>query len=125
MPSEYQKIPSFYKRNERGRFLLGQWSEPWLGELVENRWVFTEKVDGTNLRVMLSADGQVRFGGRTDKSQISTGVLRMLEDPDLRHHCTSEAYTFVTRNFAVPAMAKAYYQIYLELTRASMQKNIE
>jgi glycosyltransferase involved in cell wall biosynthesis len=61
--------------------------------------------------------------GRPD--EISEHLLRMLEDPDLRHHCTSEAYILVTRDFAVPAMAKAYYQIYVELTRASRQKNIE
>ena len=41
-------------------------------------WEFTEKVDGTNIRVHW--DGHtVEFGGRTDKAQIPKPLLERLE----------------------------------------------
>lgn len=43
------------------------------------QWTFTEKVDGTNIRV--SWDGkEVVFGGRTDSAQIPNGIINRLND---------------------------------------------
>jgi ATP-dependent RNA circularization protein (DNA/RNA ligase family) len=76
--SEYHKIQSVYKRDGRGNMLFGEFSTPELELLADAQWVFTEKIDGTNIRVMFDGDA-VKFGGRTDEAQIYTGILRALE----------------------------------------------
>lgn len=67
---EYHKIQTVYLRNPETKFktlLEGQWAEPEFAYLADNEWVWTEKIDGTNMRVMW--DGQrVSFGGKTDKA---------------------------------------------------------
>ena len=82
MMREYHKIQSVYKRDDRGRFLGGEWATPWMEPLSKITWLFTEKVDGTNIRVefICGAAPSVRFGGRTDKAQISTKLLAVLQD---------------------------------------------
>ncbi len=50
---EYPKINSVYKRDEAThKFLEGQWSEPEFEYLAYSEWEWTEKVDGTNVRVI-------------------------------------------------------------------------
>ncbi len=41
-------------------------------------WDVTEKIDGTNIRVMLSKAGEVSFGGRTDKASIPADLVQYL-----------------------------------------------
>lgn len=63
-----------------GKTLLeGQWTLPEFEYLAENTWVFTEKVDGTNIRVMLK-DGAVTFGGKTDSAQIPAQLVMRLNE---------------------------------------------
>lgn len=69
---EYHKIITVYKRDPetKCKFLLeGEFATPELAYLAENRWTFTEKVNGTNIRVMFDG-GNLTFGGKTDKAQI-------------------------------------------------------
>lgn len=50
--TEYHKIQGLFKRDEKThKFIEGDYSLPELEYLAENLWVFTEKVDGTNIRV--------------------------------------------------------------------------
>ena len=42
-------------------------------------WTLTEKIDGTNIRIILSADGSVCYAGRTDEAQIPKPLLAELE----------------------------------------------
>lgn len=83
--NEYPKIQSIYKRDKQGRFLIDEWAEPWMEYLDDLEWIFTEKVDGTNIRVMFNGCAGsgallgVRFGGRTDKAQIQTSLLDELQ----------------------------------------------
>ena len=79
---EYPKIQSIFKRDERThKFLVDQWSLPEFEYLKDNLWVFTEKVDGTNIRVMWSTtEGKVTFGGKTDNAQIPGFLLNRLQD---------------------------------------------
>lgn len=73
---EYHKIQSIFKRDPATNmktFLMGEFSEPEFEYLYNNEWEFTEKVDGTNIRVYLGdgTDNPVyRFGGRTDNAII-------------------------------------------------------
>lgn len=79
---EYHKIQTVFKRDmENGgkRLLLGEWTKDEFWYLADSRWVFTEKVDGTNIRVMWDGEN-VRFGGRTDKANIPTKLLSSLQD---------------------------------------------
>lgn len=78
---EYHKINTMFKRNMEGdkRIVEGDWAEAETEYLKDNQWAFTEKVDGTNIRV--SWDGsQIVFGGRTDSAQIPNGVINRLND---------------------------------------------
>lgn len=78
--SEYHKINSIFKRDESGkRMLFGEYSQPEFAYLANNEWAFTEKVDGTNIRVMV-ADGKVQFGGKTDNAQIPAKLFARLTE---------------------------------------------
>lgn len=80
--SEYHKIQSIFKRDmssKRKTLLEGQWTMPEFEYLAGNAWVFTEKVDGTNIRVIFK-DGGVTFGGRTDNAQIPTQLVARLNE---------------------------------------------
>lgn len=75
--NEYHKIQTIWKRDERGRILQGEWSLPEFEYLRCNKWEWTEKVDGTNVRVKW--DGQaVTFCGKTDNAQMPTQLANHL-----------------------------------------------
>jgi hypothetical protein len=78
---EYQKINTIYKRDmaDKKKLLVGEWSTREFEFLQYNEWEFTEKVDGTNIRVYL-AEGTIMFGGRTDKAQIPPLLLASLQE---------------------------------------------
>lgn len=77
---EYHKIQTVFKRDPDTKFrtlLMGEYSEPEFDYLKNNIWNFTEKVDGTNIRVMWDGT-DVKFGGKTDNAQIPTKLLENL-----------------------------------------------
>lgn len=79
---EYHKIQSVYLRDPATRhksFLEGQWSLPEFGYLARNEWVWTEKVDGTNVRVHWDGEG-VMLGGRTADAQMPLFLVRRLAE---------------------------------------------
>ena len=50
--------------------------------VANNEWVFTEKVDGTNIRIIVYpkiAGGDIKFGGKTDNAQIPAFLVSKLE----------------------------------------------
>jgi ATP-dependent RNA circularization protein (DNA/RNA ligase family) len=78
---EYHKIQTIYKRDPATNMktlLEGQFSEEAFAYLARNDWRFTEKVDGTNIRVMVQG-GSVRFGGKTDDAQIPAFLVDRLQ----------------------------------------------
>lgn len=80
--NEYHKIQTIYKRDmeRNGKTLLeGQWTLPEFEYLAGNIWVFTEKVDGTNIRVMLK-NGGITFGGKTDSAQLPAQLVTRLNE---------------------------------------------
>lgn len=78
---KYPKIQSIYKRdmNQKHKpFILGEFTCPEFEYLQNNKWEFTEKVDGTNVRVLW--DGKkFKFGGRTDNAQMPMPLIESLE----------------------------------------------
>ena len=81
---EYHKIQTVFKRDPETKFktlLMGKYSLPEFEYLAGNEWVFTEKVDGTNIRVMWNHEKkEIRFGGKTDRAQIPTFLFAKLQD---------------------------------------------
>ena len=77
---KYHKIQTIYKRDmfNNGKIIIGDYSEPFFEYLKDNIWVFTEKVDGTNIRVMWDGENVV-FGGKTDNSQMPTFLFYKLQ----------------------------------------------
>mgnify|MGYP003403695796 CR=1 FL=1 len=78
--SEYHKIQSVFMRDTaaRKKYLLeGQWSLPELEYLANSKWTWTEKVDGTNIRIICE-EGRVTFGGRAEGSQIPATLVAKL-----------------------------------------------
>jgi ATP-dependent RNA circularization protein (DNA/RNA ligase family) len=76
--TEYHKINSVFKRDERGRF-TSEFACAEFEYLRNSWWVFDEKIDGTNIRVLL--DGyHVRFGGKTDAAQIPATLFARLQE---------------------------------------------
>ena len=70
--NEYPKIQTVYLRDPETNFktlLEGQWATPEFKYLKRCDWVWTEKVDGTNIRVMWDGK-ELKFAGKTDKAQI-------------------------------------------------------
>lgn len=80
--SEYHKIQSIFKRDmtsKRKTLIEGEWTLPEFEYLAGNAWTFTEKVDGTNIRVIFK-DGGIAFGGRTDDAQIPAQLVGRLNE---------------------------------------------
>jgi hypothetical protein len=66
---EYHKINTLYKRGEKGKIIESEFSCPEFEFLFMNNWIFTEKVDGTNIRILWDGS-ELRYGGKTDNAQI-------------------------------------------------------
>ena len=104
--SEYHKINSLYKRNKITNHLIpGDWSIPEFEYLAESRWEFTEKVDGTNIRVMYTPYNApllppISFGGRTDSAQLPAQLLTRLE----ARFMTEKALEKFAANFNEPVV---------------------
>jgi len=79
---EYHKIQTVFKRDPDTKYktlLLGVYSTPEIEYLSGCDWVFTEKVDGTNIRIMYR-NGKITFGGKTEQAQISAQLISVLEE---------------------------------------------
>jgi len=78
---EYHKITSVYERDPETKFktlLDGKWAKPEFQFLANDEWIFTEKVDGTNIRVYWDGE-KVIFGGRTDNAQLYAPLVEKLQ----------------------------------------------
>jgi ATP-dependent RNA circularization protein (DNA/RNA ligase family) len=86
---QYPKIDTIFKRDPTTKFktlLEGEFSRPEFEYLQDNKWIFTEKVDGTNIRIIwdngdvIVPDGMVSYKGRTDDAQMPTFLLGRLQE---------------------------------------------
>jgi hypothetical protein len=79
---EYQKIPGPYVRFTEGpmrnKLEEGHWISEDVAFLADNRWIWTEKVDGTNIRVHWDGH-KVTYGGRTDNAALPAKLLPALD----------------------------------------------
>ena len=83
---KYHKIQTVFKRNPETMYktlLEGEWSLPEFAYLANNEWEFTEKVDGTNIRIIYTRNifnNSVEFRGRTDRAQIPPFLIETLKN---------------------------------------------
>jgi len=78
----YHKIQTVFKRDPETKFktlLENEYSLPEFEYLKKNKWIFTEKVDGTNIRIMFQ-DSKITFGGKTDRAQIPNQLVNKLNE---------------------------------------------
>lgn len=80
---EYPKIYGPYKRATEGpnrnKVIFGEWSRPEFEYLSNSWWLWTEKVDGTNIRVHWDGH-RVEFGGRTDNASLPAKLVTLLRN---------------------------------------------
>ena len=78
---KYEKIDTLFARDMEGtkELMFGVFRNEAVKYLQHAEWDWTEKVDGTNIRVYW--DGHtVTFGGRTDNAQIPTDLVTKLNE---------------------------------------------
>lgn len=78
---EYNKIETVFNRDINGtkKLIEGNFRNETVEFLKDNIWTFTEKIDGTNIRVHWDGH-KVEFGGRTDKADIPKFLLERLNE---------------------------------------------
>jgi len=77
---EYHKIQTVFKRDEKTKkIILGDYTSSEFKTLENALWDWTEKVDGTNIRIHWNGE-KVIFGGKTDSAQIPVQLLYKLQE---------------------------------------------
>lgn len=77
----YEKIETLFKRDMEGskKLVPGAYRNETIEFLKDNIWVWTEKIDGTNIRVLWDGHS-VTFGGRTDRASIPAHLVNRLNE---------------------------------------------
>lgn len=103
---KYPKIKSLFKRDEKThKFIENEWTCDEFEYLKDNQWYFTEKVDGTNIRIHWepssnpSVQDVLMIGGRTDNAQIPVFLMEKL----------NEIFTVDTMRVRYPDMPMTLY----------------
>ena len=75
----YSSIENIFARSGDGKEVLrNTFKNPVVESLANAHWLFTEKVDGMNIRVILFPDGHMEFRGRTDKADLPSDLITRL-----------------------------------------------
>lgn len=77
---KYPKIETLFNRYKEGKE-AGKVNEDEIRNPVFEYidwWLVTEKLDGMNVRILLSREGNVSFGGKTDNATLPSGLLDYL-----------------------------------------------
>lgn len=78
---EYHKIVTVFERNPETKFktlLEGKWAKPEFEILKDIHWIGTEKIDGTNIRIVWDGESVV-FKGRTDNAQLYAPLVEVMQ----------------------------------------------
>jgi hypothetical protein len=78
---EYHKIAGPFKRATSGpdknKVIPWEWSMPEFEVLADIPWIFTEKIDGTNIRIIWDGH-RVEIRGRTDRANLAPDLVKNL-----------------------------------------------
>ena len=90
MAHNYEKILApFGRDSSNSKFVnTSKWSKPEFEYLKNNTWIWTQKIDGTNLNIVWDGE-RVSYKGHTDKTQWNERSKNYIESV----FCTSEAET--------------------------------
>ena len=75
---KYPKIDTIWKRDENNNFRIIEGDYSKFEFMTIKKWNITEKIDGTNIRVIYK-NGFVSFAGRTDNAQIPPHLYESLQ----------------------------------------------
>lgn len=75
---EYHKIRWIYKFDEKTHLAIPVIDE-YFENLVDCNWIFTEKIDWTNIRIVRDWH-KPQFAGRTDNAQLPPKLLKRLQE---------------------------------------------
>lgn len=78
---EYIKIDTIFNRDTDGskKLIPGSFRDKTIEFVKDLPWVWTEKIDGTNIRIHWDGH-KITFGGRTDKAQIPIDLVNWLNE---------------------------------------------
>lgn len=78
---EYHKIETIFERDMQGtkKLIEGKYRNECVEYLKDNEWIWTEKVDGTNIRIYWDGH-KVTFGGRTDNAHLPAPLVQRLTE---------------------------------------------
>lgn len=78
---EYIKIETPFERDTEGskKLIEGRWRNETVEYLRNAWWVFTEKIDGTNISIVWDGH-KVEFHGRTERAQIPAHLVNRLNE---------------------------------------------
>lgn len=78
---EYNKIETIYERDINGtkKLIEGKYRNETVEYLANNEWEFTEKIDGTNIRIHWDGHN-ITFGGRTERASIPSHLVNKLNE---------------------------------------------
>lgn len=93
---QYHKIETLFKRDMEGtkKLIEGEYRNECVEYLANNQWTFTEKVDGTNIRIYWDGH-KVKIGGRTDNANLPMDLVELLQAT----FTTDEAEQLFEQNF--------------------------
>ena len=79
--TEYTKIETVFERDTEGtkKLIEGVFRSNTVAYLKDNEWIWTEKIDGTNIGVVWDGH-RVSFQGRTEKAVIPKHLFKRLEE---------------------------------------------
>lgn len=75
---KYIKINSLYKRDKKRKILKGKYCDEVVESLKNFKWIGTEKIDGTNTRLIWTG-ASIEVKGKTDKGIITPYMKRATE----------------------------------------------
>lgn len=77
--TEYHKIENIFERDiTTNKLIIGKFKSNYLEVLATLEWIATEKVDGTNIRIIWE-NNEFRYGGKTDRAQFPKGFEEYLQ----------------------------------------------
>ncbi len=77
--TEYTKIETIFERDMEGtkKLIEGKFRNETVEFLKDNRWIGTEKIDGTNIGIVWDGH-KVSYQGRTERAQIPAHLMNKL-----------------------------------------------
>ena len=99
--AKYPKINGIFKRDKNGNFIVGDYVSPEVEYLKRNKFRWSEKIHGCNIRIHFE-NGKIILRGRTDRAEIPIFLeekLRTLFPSYLSDHPLTEKLTLFGEGF--------------------------